>query len=88
MSREEQDRFSLQSQLKAEEAIKTGKFKKEIVPVTIKNRKEEIEILEDEFPKIGCTIAALEKLDAVFKKVTNKNCLSSFTLILNSETEW
>ncbi|QAA31075.1 acetyl-CoA C-acetyltransferase [Clostridium manihotivorum] len=67
-SREDQDKFSLESQHKAEQAIKSGQFKEEIVPVTIKTKKGEIVFDTDEFPRFGNTIEALSKLKPIFKE--------------------
>lgn len=69
LSREEQDEFALNSQLKAEAAIKAGKFKEEIVPVVIPQRKGEPKIFDtDEFPRFGSTIEGLGKLKPAFIK--------------------
>ncbi|MCR3758380.1 acetyl-CoA C-acetyltransferase [Clostridium felsineum] len=68
ISREEQDEFALASQKKAEEAIKTGKFKDEIVPVVIKTRKGDVVFDTDEHPRFGSTIEGLAKLKPAFKK--------------------
>lgn len=69
LTREEQDEFALNSQLKAEAAIKAGKFKEEIVPVLIPQRKGEPKVFDtDEFPRLGSTIEGLAKLKAAFVK--------------------
>ncbi len=69
ITREDQDQFALKSQLKAEKAIKEGKFKDEIVPVVIPQRKgDPITFDTDEFPKFGSTIEKLRKLKPAFKK--------------------
>jgi acetyl-CoA C-acetyltransferase len=69
ISREEQDAFALKSQHKCEEAQKTGKFKDEIAPVFIPQKKGDPLIFEtDEFPKYGLTIGQLAKLKPAFKK--------------------
>lgn len=69
LTREEQDKFALGSQLKAEKAIKEGKFKDEIVPVAVPQRKGEPIIFDtDEYPKMGSTIEKLSKLKPAFKK--------------------
>lgn len=68
VSREEQDRFALKSQNKCELAIESGKFKDEIVPVLIKNKKEIISFEEDEFPRRGMKLENLEKMKPAFKK--------------------
>ncbi|MDR1544446.1 MAG: acetyl-CoA C-acetyltransferase [Prevotellaceae bacterium] len=69
ISREEQDEFALQSQLKCEQAQKTGKFREEIVPVEIPQKKGEPKIFDtDEFPRAGTTLDALARLRPAFKK--------------------
>lgn len=69
ITREMQDEFSLSSQLKAEKAIKTGKFKDEIVPVIIPQRKGDPIIFDtDEHPKFGSKLEKLAKLKPAFKK--------------------
>lgn len=69
ISREEQDAFALESQLRAEKAQKEGRFKDEIVPVEIPQRKgEPVVISEDEHPKHGMTIDKLAKLKPAFRK--------------------
>lgn len=66
-SRADQDEFAAGSQQKAEAAINTGKFKDEIVPVSIKVKKDEITVDQDEFPRAGVTADALGKLRPAFK---------------------
>ncbi|MBQ1391464.1 MAG: acetyl-CoA C-acetyltransferase [Firmicutes bacterium] len=69
LTREELDEFSLASQQKAEAAIKAGKFKDEIVPVVIPQRKGDPKVFDtDEHPKFGSTIEGLAKLKPAFKK--------------------
>jgi acetyl-CoA C-acetyltransferase len=69
LSREEQDAFAAQSQQKAEAAIKSGRFKDEIVPVEIPQRKGEPLIFDtDEFPRFGSTAEKLGKLKPAFEK--------------------
>lgn len=68
LTREMQDEFACASQNKAEKAIKEGKFKDEIVPVVIKNRKGEVVFDTDEFPRFGATVESLGKLKPAFKK--------------------
>lgn len=69
LTREEQDEFAAWSQQKTERAIAAGKFKDEIVPVVIPQRKGEPIIFErDEFPRSGVTAAGLAKLKPAFKK--------------------
>ena len=65
LTREELDEFALKSQLKAEEAQKTGAFEKEIVPVMVKKKKELIEFKVDEGPRHGSTIEGLAKLRTI-----------------------
>lgn len=69
ITREELDEFSVTSQNRAEAAIKAGKFKDEIVPVEIPQRKGDPIIFDtDEFPKFGTTIDKVAKLKPAFKK--------------------
>ncbi|MGL5616906.1 MAG: acetyl-CoA C-acetyltransferase [Sarcina sp.] len=69
LTREMQDEFAAASQLKAEAAIKAGKFKDEIVPVVIPQRKGDPIVFDtDEFPRFGTTAAKLGKLRPAFKK--------------------
>ena len=67
LTREELDEFSLNSQLKAEKAIKEGKFKDEIVPVMVPQRKGEPKVFDtDEGPRFGSTMEGLAKLKPCF----------------------
>lgn len=69
LTREEMDAFAAASQQKAEAAIKAGKFKDEIVPVEIPQRKGDPVVFDtDEFPKYGTTAEGLAKLKPAFKK--------------------
>ncbi|MBV1799586.1 acetyl-CoA C-acetyltransferase [Siccirubricoccus sp. G192] len=68
LTREEQDRFAAASQRKAGEAMKAGRFKDEIVPVTVKTRKGEVVVENDEYPKPETTFEVLQKLRAAFSK--------------------
>ena len=69
LTREMQDEFALASQQKAEAAIKGGKFKDEIVPVMIPQKKgDPVAFDTDEFPRFGATMEALAKLKPAFKK--------------------
>ena len=68
ITRSQQDEFAVGSQNKAEAAQKAGKFKDEIVPVTIKSRKGDIVVDADEYPRHGATIDAMAKLRAAFEK--------------------
>ncbi|MGE0848395.1 MAG: acetyl-CoA C-acetyltransferase [Hyphomicrobiaceae bacterium] len=68
ITREEQDRFAVASQNKAEAAKKAGKFKDEIAPVTIKTRKGETVVADDEYIKDGVTYDSIAKLKPAFDK--------------------
>jgi acetyl-CoA C-acetyltransferase len=68
LTREELDAFAVESQNKAEKAIAEGRFKDEIVPVTIKTRKGDIVFDTDEGNRPGTTMEALAKLKPAFKK--------------------
>lgn len=68
ISRNEQDEFSCASQNKAERAIKEGKFKDEIVPIEIPQKKgANVIFAQDEFPRFGTTVEQLNKLKPAFK---------------------
>ena len=64
ITRQQQDEFAVGSQKKAEAAQKAGRFKDEIVPVTIKTRKGDIVVDADEYPKHGTTLEAVEQAAA------------------------
>jgi len=66
ITREEQDKFAVASQNKAEAARKAGKFKDEIAPVTIKTRKGETVVDADEYIKEGVTLESVAKLRPAF----------------------
>lgn len=69
VSRLEQDRFSLESQEKALYAIKSGKFKDEIAPIELKDRKGNITVFDmDEHPREGLTLEKLAKMKPAFKE--------------------
>lgn len=68
ITREEQDKFAVGSQNKAEAAIKSGRFKDEIIPITIKSRKGDVSVDTDEFPRLGATVEAMAKLKPAFSK--------------------
>ncbi len=69
ITREELDEFALKSQQKAEAAIKAGKFKDEIVPVVIPQKKGDPIVFDtDEFPKFGASLEKMAKLKPAFKK--------------------
>src|SRR5947209_6339727 len=62
ITRAQQDEFAVASQNKAEAAMKSGRFKDEIVPITIKSRKGDIVVDKDEYPKAGVTLDSMAKL--------------------------
>ncbi|HEQ7904673.1 TPA: acetyl-CoA C-acetyltransferase [Streptococcus pyogenes] len=69
LTREEQDAFAADSQRKAQLAIEKGRFKEEIAPVTIPQRKgEPLLVDQDEYPKFGTTVDKLAKLRSAFIK--------------------
>ncbi len=68
ITRAQQDEFAVASQNKAEAAMKSGRFKDEIVPVTIKSRKGDTVVDTDEYPKAGVTLDAIAKLRPAFDK--------------------
>ncbi len=66
ITRDEQDKFAVASQNKAEAAKKAGRFKDEIAPVVIKTRKGETVVAEDEYIKDGVTLEGITKLRPAF----------------------
>src|ERR1700746_3791631 len=68
ITRQQQDAFAVASQNKAEAAQKSGRFKDEITPVTVKTRKGDIVVDADEYPKHGTTLDAVSKLRPAFDK--------------------
>ncbi len=69
LTREQLDEFSVKSQQKAEAAIKAGKFKEEIVPVEIPQKKGDPIVFDtDEYPKFGASLEKMAKLKPAFKK--------------------
>jgi acetyl-CoA C-acetyltransferase len=68
ITRDDQDRFALASQNKAEAAQKAGRFKDEIVPVTVKSRKGDVVVDQDEYIRHGATLDAMQKLRPAFDK--------------------
>jgi len=68
ITREQQDAFAVASQNKAEAAQKAGKFKDEIVPVTVKTRKGDIVVDQDEYIRAGATLEGMAKLKPAFEK--------------------
>lgn len=94
ISREEQDAFAAQSQNRTEEAQKAGRFKDEIVPFSIPQRKgEPIIVDKDEMPRAGVTVESIAKLRPAFKNdgtVTAANASgindsSAFLLLMSVE---
>ncbi|MBQ4504997.1 MAG: acetyl-CoA C-acetyltransferase [Firmicutes bacterium] len=69
LTREQLDEFSVWSQQKAEAAVKEGKFKEEIVPVVIPQKKGDPIVFDtDEYPKFGASLEKMAKLKPAFKK--------------------
>ena len=68
ITREDQDRFAVGSQNRAEEASKSGRFKAEIAPVTVKGRKGEVVVDTDEYIRAGATYDAMAGLKPAFNK--------------------
>jgi acetyl-CoA C-acetyltransferase len=68
LTREEQDKFAVASQNKAEAAQKAGKFKDEITPVTVPGRKGDVVVDQDEYIRAGTTLDAVAKLKPAFTK--------------------
>jgi len=68
ITRDMQDEFALASQHKAEAAQKAGRFKDEIVPFTIKTRKGDVTVDQDEYIRHGATMEAMQKLRPAFTK--------------------
>jgi acetyl-CoA C-acetyltransferase len=68
ITRQQQDEFAVASQNKAEAAQKAGRFKDEIVPVTIKTRKGDVTVDQDEYIRPGTTMELVAKLRPAFQK--------------------
>ena len=68
ITREEQDQFALCSQTRAAAAINAGRFKDEIVPVTLEGKKGPVTFSQDEHPFLGATLEKMAKLPPVFSK--------------------
>src|SRR5579859_6599145 len=68
ITREDQDRFAVASQNKAETAQKAGRFKDEIAPVTIKTRKGDVVVADDEYIRHGVTLESVASLRPAFAK--------------------
>jgi acetyl-CoA C-acetyltransferase len=71
ITRAEQDAFAAGSQQKTEAAQKSGRFKEEIVPVTIASRKGDVVVEQDEYPRAGVTAESLAKLKPAFLRGDN-----------------
>ena len=68
ITRDQQDEFAVASQNKAEAAQKAGKFADEIVPFTVKGRKSDTVVDQDEYIRHGATMEAMQKLRPAFTK--------------------
>lgn len=68
ISRQDQDAYALESQLRTEKAQTAGRFADEIVPVPIREKKLECEFEMDEYPRHGASLEGMEKLRPAFKK--------------------
>src|SRR5437016_1265383 len=68
ITRQQQDEFAVGSQNKAEAAQKSGRFKDEITPVTVKTRKGDVVVDSDEYPKAGVTMEKVAGLRPAFNK--------------------
>ena len=68
IDRHAQDAFALESQQKAEQAQKAGKFTHEIIPVTIKTRKSDVHFEQDEYIRHGATLEDMQKMRPVFMR--------------------
>jgi acetyl-CoA C-acetyltransferase len=68
LTRDEQDRFAVASQNKAEAAQNAGRFKDEIVPVTVRGRKGDTVVDQDEYIRAGTTLETVSKLRPAFDK--------------------
>ena len=94
ITRDQQDKFAVASQNKAEKAQKEGRFTDEIVPVTIKTRKGDVVVENDEYIRHGATLESMTKLNPAFEKdgsVTAANASGindgAAAVILMSEAE-
>jgi len=68
VTRDEQDQFAVESQQKAERAMKAGRFKDEIIAVEIPSRKGTVVFADDEYPRHGSTLEAMKSLKPAFDK--------------------
>lgn len=93
ISREMQDEMALRSQKRAVAAIDEGKFKDEIIPITVHGRKEDTVYDTDEYPKRNATMEGLAKLKATFKEggtvtagnASGMNDAASGVILMNEE---
>lgn len=69
ISRQQQDEYAVQSQQRAEEARKASKYQAEIVPIIVKDRKGDVVVDRDEFPRPETSLASLSKLRPAFATV-------------------
>lgn len=72
ISRQQQDEYAVQSQQRTEEAKKANRYQAEIVPVTVKDRKGDIIVKDDEFPRPDTSLASLSKLRPAFATVSSQ----------------
>lgn len=68
ISPEDQNAFAVESQRRTAQAIEQGKFKDEIIPVQVKEKKQTRTVVQDEHPRPGMTVEKLEKLRPAFKE--------------------
>ena len=68
LTRQEMDEFAIESLNRASGAIQSGGFADEVVPVTIKTRKGDVVVTDDEYPRHGATLDAMSKLKPAFAK--------------------
>ena len=80
ISREDQDKFALASQIKADKAQKSGKFKDEIVPIKVKIKKEDVVFSSDEGIRENSTLEGLAKLKPAFKAGGSVTAVNSSTI--------
>jgi len=88
ITRAQQDEFAVGSQNKAEAAQKAGKFKDEIVPVTIKSRKGDIIVSEDEYPRHGATLEGINDGAAAVVLMTAKQAAKEGKTVLARIVSW
>lgn len=92
ISREEQDRFSLESHQKAVKAMNEGRFKEEVLPVEVVQKKKTLVLDQEETPRADASLESMAKLSPVFKKegtVTAGNscalCDNASAMVIMSE---